>query len=228
MSMIYPNIREGIFIARLNRFVAEVDLGGKVERCHVKNTGRCRELFIPGATVYVNQPGTPGRATKYDLIAVYKGDRLVNVDSQAPNKVFLEYLRSGSYMSGITRVQPEAAVGGSRLDFCVEHGRQKAFIEVKGVTLEQDGVALFPDAPTLRGVKHLHELAACVRAGHQAQVVFVIQMRGVRHFTPNNKTHPAFGAALAAAEAAGVKVTALDCDVRPDRLAIRDLVPVKL
>jgi len=226
--MMYYCIHEGIFISRPNRFIAQVELNGRTEICHVKNTGRCKELLIPGARVYVNQSDNPARATKYDLVAVYKGERLINIDSQAPNKIFLEYLRSGRYISGITRIQPEAKYGGSRFDFYVEAGQRKVFIEVKGVTLEEDNVVMFPDAPTLRGVKHLNELAACVTTGYEAQVIFVVQMRNVKYFTPNNTTHPAFGEALVAAGVSGVKLIALDCKVKPDSLEIKDFVPLRL
>jgi sugar fermentation stimulation protein A len=178
--------------------------------------------------VYVNLSDNPVRATKYDLVAVCKGERLINMDSQAPNKAFLEYLQSGRYIDGITRVRPEAKYGDSRFDFYMEVGQRKIFVEVKGVTLEENDIAMFPDAPTLRGVKHLNELAACIADGYEAQVIFVIQMRGVRYYTPNNKTHPAFGAALVAAEAAGVKVIALDCEVTENGIEIVDFVPVKL
>jgi len=226
--MTYPNIREGIFFSRPNRFIAEVDVGGQTEICHVKNTGRCKELLIPGAKVCVNQSDNPNRSTKYDLIAVYKSERLINIDSQAPNKVFLEYLQSGRCIDGITRVKPEAKYKNSRFDFYVEAGERKIFIEVKGVTLEEDGVALFPDAPTERGVKHLNELAACIDDGYEAKVVFVIQMRGVGYFTPNIKMHPKFGEALSSAEFAGVKVVALDCEVAANSLEIGSFVQVKL
>jgi sugar fermentation stimulation protein A len=202
------------------------DIGGKAEICHVKNTGRCKELLIPGAKVYLRQTSSPSRATKYDLVAVHKGTRLINMDSQAPNKAFLEYLQSGRHIGGITRIQPEARYGASRFDFYVEAGQRKVFIEVKGVTLEEDGVAMFPDAPTLRGVKHLNELSACVADGYEAHAIFVIQMRGVRFFAPNDRTHPAFGEALSRAVAAGVMVAALDCDVRPDSMEIRDPVSI--
>jgi len=226
--MTYPNIREGVFLSRPSRFIAEVDIGGQTEICHVKNTGRCKELLIPGAKVYVNQSDNPNRSTKYDLVAVYKGERLINMDSQAPNKVFLEYLQSGQYIAGITRVNPEVKFKNSRFDFYVEAGERKIFIEVKGVTLEENDIALFPDAPTERGVKHLNELAACIDDGYEAQVMFVIQMRGVDYFTPNIKMHPKFGEALSSAESAGVKVIALDCDVKPNSLKIGNFVRVKL
>ena len=226
--MTYSDISEGVFISRPNRFIAEVDVGGKIEICHVKNTGRCKELLLPGVKVYLNRSDNPARATKYDLVAIHKGNRLVNMDSQAPNTVFLEHLRSGRYISGVTHIKPEAKYGGSRFDFYTEAGRRKIFIEVKGVTLEEDGVAMFPDAPTERGVKHLKELASCINEGYEAQIVFVIQMRGVRYFSPNTKMHPAFGETLAAAEAAGVKVVALDCEVWPDGFCIGNPVAVKL
>ncbi len=161
-------------------------------------------------------------------MSVYKGERLINIDSQAPNKVFLEHLRSGRYISGITHIRSEAKYGSSRFDFYVEAGQRRIFIEVKGVTLEDNGVVMFPDAPTLRGVKHLNELAACVNEGYEAQIVFVIQMRGVKYFTPNTWMHAAFAEALAAAAAAGVEVVALDCDVQPDSMVIRELVPVEI
>ncbi|MCL2166182.1 MAG: DNA/RNA nuclease SfsA [Clostridiales bacterium] len=225
--MIYHNIRSGIFISRPNRFIADVDIDGRTEICHVKNTGRCRELLIPGAKVYVNQADNPARSTKYDLVSVYKGGRLINIDSQAPNKVFLEYMQAERLIAGVTSIRAEAKYRDSRFDYYAEAEKRGIFIEIKGVTLEEDGAALFPDAPTLRGVKHLNELAACIGEGYEARVVFVIQMRGVRYFTPNRKMHPAFGEALAAAARAGVKVSAWDCDVTKDSLTIRQSVPVR-
>jgi len=226
--MTYDNIVPGVFISRPNRFIAEVEIGGAVEVCHVKNTGRCRELLIPGGLVYLQKADNPNRVTKYDLIAVRKGGRLINMDANAPNKAFLEYLRSGAYMDGVTHIKPEARYGASRFDFYVEAGGRRIFIEVKGVTLEEDGVVLFPDAPTERGVKHLRELARCVAEGFEAHAVFVIQMDNVRYFTPNNDTHPAFGAALAAAKRAGVIVVAFDCDVSEDSMTINKAVEIRL
>lgn len=226
--MTYDNILSAKFISRPNRFIAEVELGGKTEIAHVKNTGRCKELLMPGAKVILQQVDNPKRTTKYDLISVYKGDRLINIDSQAPNRVFYDHLKSGNYMDGITLIKPEVKYGSSRFDFHVEAGKRKIFIEVKGVTLEENGTVLFPDAPTLRGVKHLNELAQCVQAGYEAQVVFIIQMKDVRYFTPNNQTHPGFGAALSAAHHAGVKVVALDCIVTENSMSVGDPVPVKL
>ncbi|MDR1564347.1 MAG: DNA/RNA nuclease SfsA [Oscillospiraceae bacterium] len=226
--MIYNNIHTGTFISRPNRFIAEVELDGKIEIAHVKNTGRCKELLVLGAEVYLQKAENPNRSTKYDLIAVMKGKRLINMDSQAPNKVFLEYLQRGLYIKNITLIKPEAKYGSSRFDFYVEAGECKIFIEVKGVTLEENGVVLFPDAPTLRGVKHLNELAQCIGEGYEAHAVFVIQMNGVLYFTPNNKTHPEFGAALATAQEAGVKLAALDCAVSPNSLIIGRSVPIRL
>ena len=226
--MRYKTTHKGIFRSRPNRFIAEVEIDGKVHQCHIKNTGRCKELLIPGAEVILNQPDNPNRATKYDLIAVWKGSRLINIDSQAPNHAFKEYLQTGQYISGITLIKPEAKFGGSRFDFYVEAANRKIFIEVKGVTLEKDGIALFPDAPTERGVKHINELAGSIQDGYEAHVVFVIQMKGIRRFEPNYEIHHEFGAALVKAHAAGVKVGALDCTVTADSLSIGDDVPIKL
>lgn len=226
--MTYTNTFAAIFLSRPNRFIAHVEIDGKIEIVHVKNTGRCKELLIPGVEVILQRSDNPSRTTKYDLIAVYKGDRLINIDSQAPNHVFYEYLQTGKYIDSITMIKPEAKYGGSRFDFYVEAGDRRIFIEVKGVTLEESGVVLFPDAPTLRGVKHLNELTQCVGEGYEAHVVFVIQMKNVRYFTPNNKTHPEFGAALIAAQKAGVKIAAMDCMVTENSLYIGDPVPVQL
>ena len=232
--MTYDNIYEGVFFSRPNRFIAEVEVEGRLHRCHVKNTGRCSELLIPGARVYVNRSDKPERVTLFDLISVWKGERLINMDSQAPNKVFLEYLKSGNYLSGISLIKPEAKYGGSRLDFYAEAEgetpdiKRKIFIEVKGVTLETGGAAFFPDAPTERGIKHLEELSGCMEKGYEAHVVFVIQMKGVSHFSPNNITHPAFGKALVRAEKAGVRLIAMDCVVRRDSLVLSSEVPVAL
>jgi len=226
--MIYENIVVGIFCARPNRFIAEVLIDGKPEIAHVKNTGRCKELLLPGARVILQKFDSSKRKTQYDLIAVWKSERLINMDSQAPNRVFYEHLQSGQYMGSFTKIKPEARYGGSRFDFYVEAGERRIFIEVKGVTLEDNDVVLFPDAPTLRGVRHLNELAQCAWEGYEAHVVFVIQMNDVRYFTPNNATHPAFGEALLAARAAGVRVAALDCVVTENSLRIGSAVPVKL
>ena len=230
--MIYNNICKGIFISRPNRFIAEVEIDGIPEICHVKNTGRCKELLIPGAVVYANKAAHPNRSTKYDLIAVEKmggnGSLLINMDSYAPNIAFGEYLRQGAFLPSISHVKAEAKYGASRFDFYVETVSSKAFIEVKGVTLEENGIAMFPDAPTERGLKHLNELAACIADGYDAYVVFVIQMAGVSRFSPNNKTHAAFGETLANIMEAGVKALAFDCTVLPDSMVINKPVPISI
>jgi sugar fermentation stimulation protein A len=232
--MIYRDVFAAKFVARPNRFIAEVAIEGIPAIAHVKNTGRCHELLIPGAIVYLAKSDSPLRKTQYDLVSVQKGSRLINMDSQAPNRVFYEHLQSGQYIENITLIKPEAAYGHSRFDFYVEAARtgqagiRKIFIEVKGVTLEEEGTARFPDAPTERGVKHLRELSASLHDGYEAQVVFVVQMNGVRCFTPNDKTHAAFGAALREAKAAGVKVTALDCSIALDSLSIGKEIEVRL
>jgi len=226
--MTYTNTQKGIFIARPNRFIAHVETAGKIEIAHVKNTGRCKELLIPGAEVILQKSDNPTRKTQYDLIAVWKNQRLINLDSSAPNKVFLEYLKSGQYIGGITHIKQEAAYGDSRFDFYVEAGTRKIFIETKGVTLEHGGIVQFPDAPTERGVRHVNELRQCVTEGYEAHVVFIIQMQDVQYFTPATDIHPAFGAALIEAEEAGVKIAAFDCHVSEDRLSIDKPVLVKL
>ena len=225
---LYKHIHEGVFLRRPNRFIAEVEIDGRVESCHVKNTGRCMELLIPGAKIYMNKSDNPTRSTKYDLISVWKGDRLINMDSQAPNLVFGDYLRQGCFIKDITLVKPEATHGNSRFDFYVEASSRKAFIEVKGVTLERNSIAMFPDAPTERGVKHLNELAHCISAGYEAYVIFIVQMQGISHFTPNYKTHQEFGDALSAAMNVGVKAAAFDCTVIADAMTINNCIPILL
>jgi len=226
--MRYGNIHKGVFINRPNRFIAEVEINGRTEICHVKNTGRCKELLVPGATVYANYVDNPSRSTKYDLVAVEKGSLLINMDSQAPNRVYKEFLVQGSFLDDITNIRAESKYGDSRFDFYIESSVEKAFIEVKGVTLEEDGIALFPDAPTVRGVKHLNELAKCISEGYEAYVIFVIQMKGITHFTPNNKTHAAFGKVLGNVMAMGVKAMAFDCEVTPNEMRIDEPIPIKL
>lgn len=226
--MHYDRMLEATFLSRPNRFVAMVELNGQQVVCHVKNTGRCKELLIPGATVYLQKAASPERKTAYDLIAVRKGQRLINMDAAAPNQVFGEWARAGHLLPQPTLVKAEAKRGASRLDFYIENADRKAWVEVKGVTLEEDGYVRFPDAPTERGVKHLGELEACVRDGYEAYAVFVIQMEGVKDFAPNWQTHPAFGEALCHAAQNGVQVLALDCHVEVDELAIRQTVPVVL
>lgn len=228
--MIYDHIIMGRFLARPNRFIAYVEVEGEEVIAHVKNTGRCKELLIPNATVYLQDWGEEhsGRKTRYDLIAVEKGSFLVNMDSQAPNKVFAEWANQGGFVSGLTRLKPEAKWGNSRFDFYWEAGERRGFTEVKGVTLEHNGLVRFPDAPTERGVKHLEELILAKEVGYETAVCFVIQMEGMRMFSPNNETHPAFGTALRKAAAAGVRVIAMECHVTPDTLQITKEIPVSL
>lgn len=230
--MHYSNCTAGTFLSRPNRFVAQVALDGRTETCHVKNTGRCRELLIPGCRVYLTRSDNPARKTKYDLIAVEKetvhGPLLINMDAQAPNHVFEAWARAGRFRPGLTLLRPETVYGASRFDFYWETGTDRGFVEVKGVTLEEDGVARFPDAPTLRGVKHLEELIAARQAGYQAALCFIVQFSGAKYVTPNDTTHPQFGQALRRAAAAGVEVFALGCAVTPDTLTAEEFVPVRL
>ena len=226
--MIYDRMVPGTFLERPNRFIAYVEIEGRKETVHVKNTGRCAELLQTGVRVYLQESENPGRKTKWDLIAVEKGSRMVNMDSQIPNKVVKEWLEAGHLFENITRIQPEFTYGNSRFDLYVEADGKRIFIDVKGVTLEQDGVVRFPDAPSDRAVKHVEELKAAVKEGYEAYVFFVIQMKDVRYFTPNMDTHPAFGEALRDAARAGVHVLAYDCEVSSDRIAIADIVPVVL
>ena len=226
--MRYGEVCAGRFLQRPNRFVAHVETPEGVQICHVKNTGRCRELLVPGARVYLERAAGEGRKTPFDLIAVEKGNLLINMDSQAPNRVFGEFAAEGRFMQGLTAIRREYTRGDSRFDFLLEDGDGPIFVEVKGCTLEQDGVARFPDAPTERGIKHLRGLQRAVEQGHRAAVVFVIQMKGVRHFCPNDATHAAFGEALRRAADAGVRVLAYDCVVTADSLKIDSPVPVIL
>ena len=213
---------------RPNRFIAKVMLEGRTETVHVKNTGRCRELLMEGAKVYLEKSDNPARSTAYDLVAVEKGGRTINMDSQAPNKAVEEWLRGGGLLPDITMVRPETKFGNSRFDFYVETGHEKVFIEVKGVTLEEEGVVRFPDAPSDRAVKHVGELVEAKQNGYRVFVLFVIQMEGVRYFTPNRQTHPEFADALCKAAEAGVEVLAYDCRVTPDSMTINNPVPVFL
>ena len=224
--MRYDNIVRGRFLSRPNRFIALVDIDGAETVCHVKNTGRCRELLVPGAEVYL-VPGTaPGRKTPYDLVAVDKSGVLINMDAQAPNRAFAEFART--FDPQALSVRPEFRFGDSRLDFCLERPDGLHLVEVKGVTLESGGHARFPDAPTERGVKHIRELMRAVEQGHRATAFFVVQMAQVTDFAPNDDTHPAFGAALRQAAAAGVQVVAYACRVTPDTMSIDRPVPVIL
>lgn len=226
--MRYERIKTGIFQSRPNRFIALVELDGKTETCHVKNTGRCRELLSPGAVVYLQDSQNPGRKTRYDVIAVKKGNRIVNIDSQIPNKAVLEWLKEGNLFSSHAQFKPEQCFGNSRFDLYIEDGPQKAFMEIKGVTLEEDGIARFPDAPTERGCKHVRELCNCMQSGYDAYLLFLIQMKGVRLFEPNWETHQAFGEILTTAHECGVHVLAYDSLVTADSIHVGDTVKIRL
>ena len=260
--MKYNRVVPGVFLKRPNRFIAHVCIHGKEEVCHVKNTGRCKELLVPGCTVYCAVSDNPNRKTKFDLIAVEKkvenheGDAdqnttasddknallashknefetdtvlLINMDSQAPNAAVKEWLASGASPFGqIDLLKPECSHGNSRFDFYLECNKRKIFIEVKGVTLEDDGVVLFPDAPTERGVKHVHELIQCHGEGYETYILFVVQMERARYFTPNRKTHPEFADALYEAKQAGVELLAYMCTVSPDEMKLDKPLKIKL
>ena len=225
--MNYGQMAPGRFLARPNRFIAHIEIDGRTEVCHVKNTGRCRELLSVGAEVWCEVAANPERKTRYDLITVKKGGRLINMDSQAPNAAAKEWLLAGG-LGQIEDLKPECVHGGSRFDFSFTKDGRKCFLEVKGVTLENDGICAFPDAPTQRGTRHLRELGQAVRDGYGAYVLFVIQMSDVKYLHPNDATDPAFGSALREAAAAGVCVLAMDCAVAPDRMVLRLPVPVNL
>jgi len=223
-------MKEGIFLERPNRFIAHVLLDGEQVVCHVKNTGRCRELLIPGkSTVYIEDHGqNTNRKTRYSLIGVKKGDLMINMDSQAPNKVVKEWLFADGLISGLTKIKGEQTYKESRFDFYLEKDQRKMFMEVKGVTLEENGVAMFPDAPTERGVKHIKELIASTKDGYEAYIVFVIQMEGMKKMIPNDQTHKAFGEALREAKKQGVHIIAMECKVTMNELVITKEVPVEL
>lgn len=245
--MLYQNIYKAIFLSRSNRFIARVLLDGEELTVHVKNTGRCKELLVPGSTVYLEKSANPARKTAYDLVAVEKhlsggGTRLINMDSQAPNRLFEEWARAGHFIPGLTLLRPETVWGRSRFDFYWEAGEMgppqepgeaglvptRGFVEVKGCTLEEDGWTYFPDAPTQRGVKHLEELLLAREQGYEAAVCFVIQMADVRGFSPNDRTHPEFGEALRRAAAGGVEVLAYECEVIPGEVYITTEIPIRL
>lgn len=230
--MEYGIVKEGLFLQRPNRFIAHVLVDGKEELCHVKNTGRCRELLLPGKSrVYVEDHGTgTNRKTRYSLIQVIKGERLINMDSQAPNQAAYEWVLEGAggLLQSVDFIKPEYRFGDSRIDLYIEADHKKIMMEVKGVTLEEDNVARFPDAPTIRGLKHIYELCHGVEEGYEAYILFVIQMEKVRLFEPNYATHPAFGEALAYAREKGVHVVAVDCLTGKGFLRINDFVPVNL
>ena len=224
--MKYQNVTTGTFLSRPNRFIAYVDVNGSVQMCHVKNTGRCRELLIEGVKVILEKASNPDRRTPYDLIAVYKGERLVNIDSQVPNDVVAESLGSLGLIDGLRTIRREVTYGDSRFDIYAE-GERKCFIEVKGVTLEDDGVVMFPDAPTERGLKHLRELENAVRDGYDAYILLLVQMSDVRYFIPNYATHREFGEALEHASRNGVHVVCYDCDVTEDSISIGNPVEIR-
>ncbi len=226
--MYYDNMLTGVFHSRPNRFIAIVEIEGLMETCHVKNTGRCRELLIPGVTVYVQESDNPSRKTKYSVIGVIKEKRIINMDSQAPNKAVKEWLQRGGLFKNITYLRSEKTYGNSRFDFYIETREEKIYMEVKGVTLEDNGIVLFPDAPTERGIKHIRELCQCKRDGFEAYLVFVIQMKGVEYFKPNDVTSPEFGEALREAAKQGIHILAVDCLVTMDSMEIRDEVPIRL
>ncbi|CEO12563.1 sugar fermentation stimulation protein [[Clostridium] sordellii] len=231
--MIYENIVEAIFIERPNRFIAYCIVKGKEEVVHVKNTGKCRELLIPGCKVYLQEHDNPKRKTKFSLISVIKGNRLINMDSQAPNKVAYEALINNQInlpglKGDINYIKPEKTYGDSRFDIYIETDTEKAFLEVKGVTLEEDGIVLFPDAKTERGVKHINELIKATDDGYLSYILFVIQMDNVKYFTPNIKMHKEFGQALKNAYSKGVNILAYDCDVTLNSLDIKNKIDIVL
>jgi sugar fermentation stimulation protein A len=229
----YGHVVSGRFLVRRNRFIAEAEIAGRVEIVHVKNTGRCRELLVPGCEVFLAKAANSARKTLYDLIAVKKSrpgrePLLINMDSQIPNAAALEWLPASGLFSPQARFRREVTHGNSRFDIFAEDGPRRAFIEVKGVTLEDEGTVLFPDAPTERGVKHLNELAACVKEGFEAYIFFVVQMKGIGRFRPNDALHPEFGSALRRAVRGGVKVLAMDCCVTPGSIVIDAPVGIDL
>ena len=230
--MTYKNIVCGKFVSRPNRFIAKVEIDKTVETVHVKNTGRCKELLVSGCTVYLEKSGSTQRKTAYDLVAVEKvtsgGVLMVNMDSQLPNDAAEEWLRKGELFSENAIIRREVKYGQSRFDLYIEDGERKAFLEVKGVTLEHDGVASFPDAPTERGIKHINELVSAMNDGYEAYILFVIQMKGIHEFHPNDVTHKEFGDALRLAAKSGVKVIAMDCIVTPDSMTVDSPVKVVL
>ena len=226
--MKYDHMLPGTFKSRPNRFIANIEINDKLEVCHVKNTGRCKELLTPDAKVFVQESNNPNRKTKFSLISVVKENRLINMDSQVPNKVVHEWILSGGLFDNVTLIKPESKYNNSRFDFYVEADNKKIFIEVKGVTLEDKGVVRFPDAPTERGVKHIKELCNSLEEGYEAYVIFVIQMKDVLYFEPNSETHKAFADALKDAQKSGVNILALDCDVTENTIEIRNFVDVRL
>lgn len=229
----YSKIKEAVFVERPNRFIARVIVDGKEETVHVKNTGRCRELLIKGCDVILYESDSVGRKTKYDLVAVYKrrdgkSPLLINMDSQIPNDVAEEWLKKGGLFSSNAKIRREVKYGDSRFDFYIEDGERKAFLEVKGVTLEENGVAMFPDAPTERGIKHINELVFAQSQGYEAYILFIVQMKEIGEMRPNDRTHKAFGDALRQADKKGVRVLALDCVVTENSVEADKFITVKL
>lgn len=223
--MHYGRTVRGTFVSRPNRFIARVLIDGNEETVHVKNTGRCREILVPGVTVILEDSGNPSRKTRYDLIAAYKGDTLINIDSQAPNRAFAEFIPRSGLFGGDPKVFPEHTHGDSRFDFYIESDERRIFVEVKGVTLENDGVCMFPDAPTERGLKHLRGLERCVSEGYEAYVALVVQMKGMKIFEPNYATHHEFGEEMERAEKSGVGILVYDCVVTEDSMAVDSPLP---
>ena len=230
--MRYPNIRKAVFLSRQNRFIAHVLIDSSEEIVHVKNTGRCKELLVHGCTVYLCHSDNCSRKTRYDLVAVEKktekGTLLVNIDSQIPNDVAAEWLPSSGLFSKNAVYYREYTFGNSRFDFYVEDNGRKAFIEIKGCTLENDGICQFPDAPTERGVKHIKELITAINEGYDAYILFIVQMNGMKYLVPNDETHPEFGLALRQASSSGVQVLAVECDVSEDCISACRQIPVSL
>lgn len=226
--MRYGRTVTGTFVSRPNRFVAKVDIGGSVEMVHVKNTGRCGEILIPGTKVVLEDCGNPDRKTRYDLIAAYKGGNLINIDSQAPNKAFAEFVPRSGLFGDDPVVRPEHTIGDSRFDFLIESGGRRTVVEVKGVTQEHDGVCMFPDAPTERGLKHLRGLEQCVADEYDAYVALIVQMKGMRVFTPNYAVHREFGEGLEHAHRNGVGILVFDCVVTEDSMVVDGRLPFVL
>ena len=230
--MRYPNIRKAVFLSRQNRFIAHVLIDSSEEIVHVKNTGRCKELLVPGCTVYLCHSDNCSRKTRYDLVAVEKktekGTLLVNIDSQIPNDVAAEWLPSSGLFSKNAVYYREYTFGNSRFDFYVEDNGRKTFIEIKGCTLENDGICRFPDAPTERGVKHIKELITAINEGYDAYILFIVQMNGMKYLVPNDETHPEFGSALRQASSSGVQVLAVECDISEDGISACRQIPVSL
>ena len=225
--MTYKNIIKAVFIDRPNRFIARCEINEQVETVHVKNTGRCKELLIPGTTVFLEKFNAQTRKTNYDLISVIKGNRIINIDSQAPNKIFLEWAKSGKFLPDILLIKPEYRFLNSRFDFYIETPFKKIFIEIKGATLENNGVVMFPDAPTQRGLKHISELIKVKKKGYEAYIIFVIQMENAKYFMPNYITHKAFADKLKECDDNGVNVAAFDTIVTEKSIVLNNEVEVR-